>query len=83
MDLFKRARLSPDFIAVPAEPSGAELVAPAEARQFSAAQVVTLIDGHLCDQSGLLPDDRNTELIDVLLSLRNLLTVPVIPGRSS
>lgn len=30
-----------------------------------------------------LPDDRNTELIDALLTIRNALTVPVNPGRIS
>jgi hypothetical protein len=80
MPSFFNRRLSPDFIAVPHEQSAAER---ATTGRFSAREVVSLIDGHLADQSDLMPNDRNTELIDVLLSLRNVLTIPAIPGRPS
>ena len=79
-----RRPISADFIAPVREPSGAELTAwQPQARQYSAGEVVTLIDGHLRQQSARPAEARNTELIDVLLGLRNVLTVPVIPGRTS
>lgn len=47
------------------------------------ARAVVFIDAKLDGQQVLEPDDRNTELIDVLLDLRNVLAVPVVPGRPS
>jgi hypothetical protein len=47
----------------------------------NAARAVAFIDAKLDGQQVLEPDDRNTELIDALLDLRNLLAVPAIPGR--
>lgn len=79
-----RRQLSVDFLNVPHEPSGFERVAAAaQARHYDAATVVALIDSVLDGQQTLEPDDRNVELIDVLLDVRNLLRVPVTPGRSS
>lgn len=71
-------RLSVDFIRVPTEPSGAQLV-----ERFLAGDPVELINHHLRQQSALKPEDRNIELIDALLEIRNVLTVPVIPGRTT
>lgn len=46
-------------------------------------KALALIGSVLDGQQVLEPDDRNQELIDVLLDVRNLLRVPVVPGRSS
>ena len=42
-----------------------------------------MIDSILEGQQTQWPEGRNTQLIDVLLDLRNMLAVPVIPGRPS
>lgn len=75
----RRGRISPDFIAVPHEPSAAERTGT----RHSARHVVTYIDAILDGQKALHPEDRDTQLIDVLLDLRNMLTVPVVPRRWS
>jgi hypothetical protein len=76
---FRRPRrLSVDILPVPHEPSAAERARPA---RYTERDVVDLVDWHLTVQSERLPDDRNTELIDALLTIRNALTVPVNPGR--
>lgn len=77
-----RRKLSVDFIQVPHEPSAAERAA-APAGPYTARQVVGFIDAILERQQVHWPEDRNAELIDVLLDLRNMLAVPVIPGRSA
>lgn len=76
-----RRRLSVDFIPVVQEPSRAEL--PDLPRPPDGIAAVALIDSVLDGQKAHHPEDRNVELIDVLLDLRNLLRVPIIPGRSS
>jgi hypothetical protein len=76
----RNERLSVDFLPVVHEPSGAELTAW---QPYTARDVVGLVDGLLTGQSRLQADDRNTELIDALLQIRNALTVPVIPGRTT
>lgn len=79
MPFWNRPRLSPDFIAVPHEPSAAERAAGPGLH--TSRDVVGLIDGLLRKQSELYAEDRNDELVDALLTIRNALTVPVIPGR--
>lgn len=56
--------------------TGASLLLEAEARIRHAARQ---IDGHLQVQSTLYADDRNTELVNVLLDLRATLH-PSAPG---
>jgi hypothetical protein len=87
---FRPRRLSADFLPVPHEPSAAERADPdlkdftdPTGQRYSAREVVAVIDSILDGQQALAPDDRNVELIDVLLDVRNLLAVPVIPGRSA
>jgi hypothetical protein len=72
------SRAGPSCIAAPHEPSAAE-----RARRYSAREVVAVIDSILEGQQTQWPEGRNTQLIDVLLDLRNMLAVPVIPGRPS
>jgi hypothetical protein len=79
MPFWNRPRISPDFIAVPHEPSAAERAGT----RYTARDVVAFVDSILDGQQTLEPEDRNVELIDVLLDVRNLLAVPVTPGRSA
>lgn len=77
-----RRKLSVDFIQVPHGPSAAERAA-SPAGPYTARQVVGFIDAILERQQVHWPEDRNAELIDVLLDLRNMLAAPVAPGGPS
>lgn len=76
MDLFKRNRLSPDFPAVPAEPTARDLIDEARIAEMDEE----IYRAHKLGRT----DDR-----DRLMDLRNAIRparpaeVPVIPGRSS
>lgn len=76
MTLFRRDRISPDFIAAPAEPSARDLV--------DEAKVIELDEQIYRAQRLGRTADR-----DRLMDLRNAIrparpaTVPVIPGRSA
>jgi hypothetical protein len=81
MDLFKRNRLSADFIAVPAEPSGAELTPPTIDRSAIVAELDQLMLD--CRRAGRM--DLADRVIDARSRIRPVLQaeVPVIPGRPS
>lgn len=64
--------------AVPVEPSAAE-----RSGRRSDSDIVAFIDSHLDGQQELEAEDRNTELVDALLDLRIMLTVPVVSGGPS
>lgn len=82
MPFWFRRKLSADFLPVPHEPSAAERAA-GPAGPYTARQVVGFIDAILERQQVHWPEDRNAELIDVLLDLRNMLAAPVAPGGPS
>lgn len=84
----RRAPATPPRPAAPVEPTA---VQDLEERVDKALRQ---IHHHLTTQHLLFPDDRDQELCDALLDLRNILqpgswvlpvrpSVPVIPGRSS
>lgn len=81
MDLFKRNRISSDFLAAPVEPSGAEL--EQMARTIDREDVVDVLNGLAlcCREAGRM------DLADRVLDVRNTIRparvapVPVIPGR--
>lgn len=78
MDLFKRARITPDFTAVPTEPPMRGI---GERRQH----LLALIDEELSDARAA----ENREAIDDLLGARSAVmrlargAAPVIPGRAT
>jgi hypothetical protein len=78
MDLFKRARITPDFITVPTDPPMRGI---GERRQH----LLALIDAELRDARAA----GNREAIDDLLGARSAVmslargAVPVIPGRTT
>jgi hypothetical protein len=81
MDLFKRNRLSPDYPAVPAEPSGAELIPQTIDRSAIVAELDQLMLD--CKRAGRM--DLADRVIDARSRIRPVLRVevPVIPGGPS
>jgi hypothetical protein len=73
-----RPFLRPAVPQAPHEPAAAE-----RSGRRSDRAIVAFIDSRLDGQQALEPDDRNDELVDALLDLRSLLTVPVVPGGAS
>lgn len=81
MGLFNRPRLSPDFTAVPTEPSGADLFPPTIDRSAIVAELDQLTFD--CWRAGRM--DLADRVIDARSRIRPVLRVevPVNPGRSS
>jgi hypothetical protein len=85
MGLFRRKQLTPDVIAVE---TGTREVVVLTAQKKAAARILRRA---LVAQSALEPDDRNSELEDVVLEVmialalgpRAAAEVPVVPGRTS
>lgn len=85
MGLFRRKPLTPDVIAVE---TGTREVVVLTAQKKAAARILRRT---LIEQAALEPDDRNSELenvvLDVMIALalapRAAAEVPVVPGRSS
>jgi hypothetical protein len=76
MPFFRREHISPDFLAVPAEPSGRDLVD--EAR-------IVEIDEQIYRAQRLGRTDDRDRLIDLRNAIRpgRAASVPVTPGRSA
>lgn len=77
---FNRPRLSPDFIAVPAEPSGADLAPEIDRTEVLAAFDRLVFACHCAGRPDLA--DRVLDERTVIAPVRRP-TVPVIPGRPS